>query len=102
MSNDCCGGRCGDDARLGAAGVLLDRLADQRRLTILWHLAQGSKTTDELVRATGLELGAVAEELRHLRDIGFVAAVGPPEATAYALGDRQVERVIVLLDELFG
>jgi DNA-binding IclR family transcriptional regulator len=97
MRDDC--GRCEGTA---SAVVLLDQLADQRRLTILWHLAQGGKTTDELVAVTGLDLQAVAEEVRNLRDIGFVMAAGPHESSIHVLADRQVERVIVLLDEIFG
>ncbi len=42
MSDDCFGCQGRDDARLGAASVLLDSLANQRRLTTLWHLAQRS------------------------------------------------------------
>jgi DNA-binding transcriptional ArsR family regulator len=60
MRDDC--GWCEGTA---SAVLLLDQLADQRRLTILWHLAQGGKTTDELVAATGLDPRAVAKELRH-------------------------------------
>ena len=84
------------------ASLMLDRLADSRRLTILWHLAQGGKTAEDLVRATGLEPCAVAEELRRLRDMGFVAARAPDGAEVHILRDPKVERVMVVLDELFG
>lgn len=102
MIDDCGRGQGPAEAQMGAASAMFDHLADPRRLTILWHLAQGGKTTDALAQATGLQPEAVAAELQQLRHVGFVTADGPPEATVYALGDRQVERVIVLLDELFG
>jgi DNA-binding HxlR family transcriptional regulator len=102
MIDDCGQGQGPAETEMGAASAMLDHLAEPRRLTILWHLARGTKTSDALVGATGLAPGTVTEALRELLAIGFVAASGPPAARLYALDDSQVERVIELLDELFG
>lgn len=81
MSDECGRGQGPADARVG---VMPDQLADQRHLTIFFLRAAARKTNDELVRATGREPGAVAKELGHLHEIGFVTAGGSSEARAGA------------------
>ncbi len=76
--------------------------SDPSRLAILDALRGGTLSVGEIVEATGLSQSNVSNHLGCLRDCGLVAAHQEGRSVHYELGDRRVQQLLNLADELLA
>ena len=88
------------DAAAEAAG-LLKSLANQDRLLILCHLADGEKNVGELQELLGLRQPTISQQLSRLRFEHLVESRRNGKTIYYHLCSDEVTRVIELLHELY-
>ncbi len=72
-------------------------LADPKRITILYMLADGPKNVTELGHALDLPQPMVSRHLKVLRERGMVIAVRRGPAVEYRLGDQRLIEALDLL-----
>lgn len=72
-------------------------LADERRLLLIYTLAQGPKRVHELTRTLAISQPSVSRHLKLLRERGLVRAERRGRAVIYALSD---DRLVAALDTL--
>jgi len=89
-----------DDAAAEAAG-LLKALANQDRLLILCHLADGEKNVGELQELLGLRQPAISQQLSRLRLEGLVDTRRSGKTIYYRLSSDEAGKVIELLYSLY-
>jgi ArsR family transcriptional regulator, nickel/cobalt-responsive transcriptional repressor len=68
----------------------MEGLAGGGRIQLLCLLAQGPRSVKQLTAATDMEQPAVSQQLRVLRDLGFVRAEKEGRTKIYELHDRHV------------
>lgn len=88
------------DAAAEAAG-LLKSLANQDRLLILCHLADGEKNVGDLQELLGLRQPTISQQLSRLRFEHLVESRRNGKAIYYRLCSDEVTRIIELLYELY-
>lgn len=74
-------------------------LADPKRITILYALADGPRHVTDLARIVGMPQPLVSRQLKLLRERGMVTTHREGQAVEYRLADR---RLIEALDLLRG
>jgi len=89
-----------DEAAAEAAG-LLKALANQDRLLILCHLADGEKNVGELQELLGLRQPAISQQLSRLRLEGLVESRRSGKTIYYRLSSDEAGKVIELLYSLY-
>jgi DNA-binding transcriptional ArsR family regulator len=67
------------------------------RIQLLWGLLDGERTVDQLVQATGLRQSLVSQQLRLLRDLGFVAVRRNGRNAHYRLYDHHVPDLLAAI-----
>lgn len=72
-------------------------LADPKRITILYELADGPKNVTEIATALGVLQPVVSRHLKVLRERGMVNAHRNGPAVVYSLGDRRLIEALDLL-----
>lgn len=83
------------------AGVL-KLLSNQKRLLILCSLeAEGECRVNDLAEAVELSQSALSQHLAKLRSEGLVAFRREGQSIHYSLADRQVERLLHALKEIY-
>jgi len=83
------------------ASALLKAMANERRLLILCHLAQGEKSVGELERLVGLSQSALSQHLARLRRDKLVATRREAQTIYYALAGREAGAVMETLYNLY-
>ena len=83
------------------ATSLLKSMANERRLLILCHLADGPKTVGELVDLVGLGQSALSQHLAIMRREQLVATMRSGQSVSYSLSSREVEAVLMTLYDLY-
>lgn len=83
------------------ASTFLKTLANENRLMVLCHLAQGEKTVTELESLIGIRQPNVSQQLARLRAEGLVKYRRKAKAVYYRLDSMEVIFVIQLLYRLF-
>ena len=83
------------------ASAYLKTLAHEGRLMILCHLGTGEKNVGELEELLGIRQAAVSQMLARLRDENLVKTRRDGKTIYYSLSDRNTERMIHLLYEMF-
>ena len=83
------------------AAAYLKTLAHEGRLMILCHLGSGEKCVSELESLLGIRQAAVSQMLARLRDENLVKTRRDGKTIYYSLTDRDTERMIGLLYEMF-
>lgn len=68
---------------------------------ILCHLINGERSVGELEELLGLRQAAVSQMLARLRDEGMVHTRRAGKTVFYSLKDRNAERVLALLHDMF-
>ena len=71
-------------------GDAMEGLAAGGRIQLLCLLAQGPRSVKQLTAATDMEQPAVSQQLRVLRDLGFVRAEKEGRTKIYELHDQHV------------
>ena len=80
---------------------LLKAMANEWRLMILCHLAEGEKTVSELQRLLGLSQSALSQHLAILRREKIVRARKHAQSVSYSLSGDEATRVMETLHEVF-
>jgi DNA-binding transcriptional ArsR family regulator len=83
------------------AAKLLKAIANQRRLLILCHLAQGEKSVGQLEAQMNLSQPRLSQELARLRQDGLVRTRRDSRTIHYTLVDGRAKKLIGHLYELF-
>ena len=83
-----------------AAGFL-KALANENRLLILCHLAEGEKSVGELELLLGIRQTTLSQQLARLRAENFVRTRRDAKAIYYSLASEEVMLVIQLMYKLF-
>jgi DNA-binding transcriptional ArsR family regulator len=89
-----------DDAAAEAA-ALLKALANQDRLLILCHLADGEKNVSELQELLGLRQPTISQQLSRLRYEKLVDCRRSGKTIYYRLSSDEAGKLIALLYELY-
>ena len=84
-----------------AAAAFMKTLANENRLTVLCHLAQGEKTVTELERLLGIRQPNLSQQLARLRTDGLVKTRRDAKSIYYSLDSEEVVMVVQLLSRLF-
>lgn len=85
-----------------SAVQLLKALANEHRLAILCHLREGEVSVTELGAHLPLSQSALSQHLACLRSEKLVACRREAQSMYYHIADDKAERVIRLLNELYG
>lgn len=80
---------------------LLKAMANEWRLMILCHLAEGEKTVSELQGLLGLGQSALSQHLAILRREKIVKARKRAQSVSYSLSGDEATRVMQTLHEVF-
>ncbi|MCK0149663.1 metalloregulator ArsR/SmtB family transcription factor [Marivita sp. S6314] len=83
------------------AAAYLKTLAHEGRLMILCHLCSGERSVGELEALLGIRQAAVSQMLSRLRDEKLVKTRREGKTIYYSLSDRDTERMITLLHDMF-
>jgi ArsR family transcriptional regulator, virulence genes transcriptional regulator len=83
------------------ASILLKAMANERRLLVLCHLAQGEKSVGELERLIGLSQSALSQHLARLRRDKLVRTRREAQTIYYALAGREAGAVMETLYNLY-
>lgn len=84
-----------------AASSFLKTLANEHRLLILCHLAQGEKRVGELEGLLGVSQPHLSQHLARLRRDGLVRTRRSSREVFYTIGSLEALRTIGLLYEMF-
>ena len=80
---------------------LLKAMANEWRLMILCHLAEGEKTVSELQGLLGLSQSALSQHLAVLRREKIVRARKHAQSVSYSLSGDEATKVMETLHEVF-
>lgn len=83
------------------AAVFLKTLANENRLMVLCHLAQGEKSVSELESLLGIRQSNLSQQLARLRAEGVVKTRRDAKSIYYALNSDEVALLVQLLYRLF-
>ena len=83
------------------AAALLRSLANEKRLMIVCQLVDGEKNVGELCGALDARQSTVSQQLALLRAEGVVSARKEAQTVYYSIADRNAQRIVELLYELF-
>lgn len=79
----------------------LKQLANEQRLVILCHLADGEKSVRELQDLLGLDQSSTSQHLARLRKQGIIQARKDSQSNYYSICDEKVLQIIQLLHEIY-
>jgi len=80
---------------------LLKAMANEWRLMILCHLAEGEKTVSELQSVLGLSQSALSQHLAILRREKIVRSRKQAQSVSYSLSGDEATKVMETLHEVF-
>lgn len=80
---------------------LLKALANENRLLVLCHLAQGEKSVTELEALIGIRQPNLSQQLARLRTAGLVSTRRDAKSVYYSLDSAAASHVTRLLHQLF-
>ena len=80
---------------------LLKAMANEWRLMILCHLAEGERTVSELQSLLGLSQSALSQHLAVLRREKIVKARKHAQSVSYSLSGEEATKVMETLHDLF-
>ncbi len=83
------------------ASGFLKQLANEQRLMILCHLADGEKSVSELQSLVGLEQSSISQHLARLRKQGIIKARRNSQSKYYSIANENALQVIELLHEIY-
>ena len=83
------------------ATAFLKTVANENRLMVLWHLAQGEKSVTELERLLSIRQPNLSQQLARLRGEGLVKTRRDAKVIYYSLDSTDVFLTIQLMYKLF-
>ncbi len=87
--------------KVGEAAAFLKAMANEHRLLVLCHLAEGEKSVTELERLLQIRQPTLSQQLARLRAEELVSTRRDAKNIYYSLASDEVRLVIQLLYELF-
>ncbi len=87
--------------KMERATAYLKTLANENRLGVLCHLAQGEKSVSELETLLGVRQPNISQQLARLRAEGLVRTRRDAKSIYYSLDSEEVELIIDLLYKIF-
>ncbi|WP_447952289.1 ArsR/SmtB family transcription factor [Sphingopyxis chilensis] len=89
-------------AQAAEAVNLLKALANEPRLLVLCHLAEGQElAVGDLAQKVGLSQSALSQHLAKLREQGLVTTRKEAQTVFYSVSDPKALQVLSLLHDLF-
>lgn len=85
----------------GQAATLLRSLANEQRLLVLCHLAEGELSVGQLLQRVDLSQSALSQHLAILRDAGMVATRRQAQQVFYSLAEGPAQAVMRTLHALY-
>ena len=83
------------------AATFLKALANENRLMVLCHLAQGEKSVTELEQLIGIRQPNLSQQLARLRAEGLVTTRRDGKSIYYSLDSAEVTLMVQLLYKLY-
>ena len=83
------------------ASGFLKQLANEQRLMILCHLAEGEKSVSELQSLVGLEQSSISQHLARLRKQGIIKVRQHSQSKYYSIANENALQVIELLHDIY-
>ena len=83
------------------ASDFLKQLANEQRLMILCHLADGEKSVSELQGLLGLQQSSLSQHLAKLRNQNIIEARRSAQTMLYSIADPNALQVIQLLHKIY-
>ncbi len=83
------------------ASNFLKQLANEQRLMILCHLADGEKSVSELQILLGLQQSSLSQHLAKLRNQNIIEARRSAQTMLYSIVDPNALQVIQLLHKIY-
>lgn len=83
------------------ASTLLKAMANERRLMVLFHLAEGEKSVGELEKLVGLSQSALSQHLARLRRDSVVQTRRSAQTIYYSLKGVETEVLLGALTRLY-
>ncbi len=83
------------------ASNVLKQLANEQRLMVLCHLAEGEKTVTELQSLVGMEQSSLSQHLAKLRNEGIIQARRDSQSKFYSISDENALKIIELLHSIY-
>lgn len=83
------------------ASEFLKQLANEQRLMILCHLADGEKSVSELQSLLGLQQSSLSQHLAKLRNQKIIQARRSGQTMLYSIVDPNALQVIQLLHKMY-
>ena len=96
-------GQAQDMAAKAAEAAAYDKaMSNERRLLVLCRLIEvGEASVGSLASDVGLSQSALSQHLALLRDDGMVETRREAQSVLYRISDTRVERLVMLLHEMF-
>jgi DNA-binding transcriptional ArsR family regulator len=88
-------------ANVRRASQLLKAMANDRRLIVLMHLADGEKSVGQLERLVGLSQSALSQHLARLRREKVVATRREKQTIYYSLANGEASAVMAALQDAY-
>ena len=89
------------EANAARASALLKTMANQSRLLILCHLADGEKSVGELEKLVGMNQSAMSQHLGLLRREGLVSNRRSAQSIIYSLASQEAASIMETLYGLY-
>lgn len=87
--------------KVGEAAGFLKALANEHRLLVLCHLAEGEQSVTQLEKLLNIRQPTLSQQLSRLRAENLVSTRRDAKHIYYSLASNEVRLVIQLLYELF-
>lgn len=89
-------------AKAAEAAAFIKAMSNERRLLVLCRLIEvGEASVGSLASDVGLSQSALSQHLALLRDDGMVETRREAQSVLYRISDTRVERLVMLLHEMF-
>jgi ArsR family transcriptional regulator, virulence genes transcriptional regulator len=83
------------------ASAFLKSLGNAHRLRILCLIMEGERPVGDLATAVGLNQSAVSQHLARMRQEGLIKSRRDGQTIYYQLADKNVSRLVKLLESMF-
>ena len=89
-------------AKAAEAAAFIKAMSNERRLLVLCRLIEvGEASVGSLASDVGLSQSALSQHLALLRDDGMVETRREAQSVLYRISDTRVERLVMLLHDMF-
>lgn len=90
-----------NNQEIAKAAKMLKAIANEKRLKVLYHIADKELNVGEIEKLVNLSQSALSQHLAILRSEHIVRTRRKAQTIFYALKDERVKKVLELLKQLF-